>query len=77
MVSEIATTVLLGIPLFWFNRRKTRATFTLVTGFAMIALNQSLVLKSSLTETVETTFFAMLAVGLAYAISRLLQKLKV
>ena len=77
MVSEIATTIVLGIPLFWFNRRKTRATFTLLTGFAMIALNQSLVLKSSLTETVETTFFAMLAVGLAYTISRLLQKLKV
>jgi Ca2+/Na+ antiporter len=77
MGSEIVTTIILGIPLFMFNRRKARVFFTLLTGFSMIALNQSLVLKSDVSETIETTFFAMLAVGLAYVIARMLKKIKV
>ena len=77
MSSEILTTVLLGIPLFLFNKRKKRVIFTLLTGFAMIALNQSLILKSSMSETIETTIFAMIAVGVAYLVSRMLQRLKV
>ena len=77
MGSEMVTTIILGIPLFLFNRRKARVIFTLLTGFSMIALNQSLVLKSDAVETIETTIFSMLAVGLAYVIAKILKKIKV
>ena len=76
MGSEIVTTMILGIPLFLFSQRKERVIFTLLTGFSMIALNQSIILKSKPEETIETTILAMMAVLTAYVIARILKAIK-
>ena len=76
MGSEIVTTMILGIPLFLFSQRKDRVIFTLLTGFSMIALNQSIILKSKPEETIETTILAMMAVLTAYVIAKMLKALK-
>ena len=73
--AEIIVAVILGLPLIFLKNKKTMIIGTYIMGVILIGINEVYILKNSLESGIFAAGFAMIAVWIAYLVSKQIGKL--